>query len=160
MAQVTPGSSRVSPESTGEHIYVLFVLGLSLVVSTCFVGSITATMGAVWASNRYRNTQTLLLKKFLSQQRISRDLGSRVTRYIECVVELRHKVVPIGKVEYLKLLSGPLNVELHTMIFQPALMARSFFVRYQDSSKNAIRQVCSTSLQTENYAKNDSVFVR
>merc|ERR1719409_1399649 len=117
-------------------------------------------MGAVWATNRYKNTQGFLLKKFLTQKRITRDLGARVTRYIDCVVELRHKIVPIGKVEYLKLLSGPLNVELHTMIFQPNLMAHTFFIHYSECSKTAMRQICSTSLQTENYAKNDSVFYR
>jgi hypothetical protein len=160
MCQFTPGSARASAVSIGEQVYSLVVLGLSLVVSTCFVGSISATMGSVWASNRYSSTQGFLLKKFLSQKGISRDLGARVTRYVDCVVEFRHKIVPIGKVEYLKLLSGPLNVQLRTMIFQPHLLGHPFFLRCSHSSKTAMRHICSSSLQTECYAKNDSVFGR
>jgi hypothetical protein len=158
LCQFTPGSARTIPIAIGERLFVPVVLSLSMVIATIFVGSITATMSSVWTANRYSFTQNFLLKKFLNQMRISRDLGARVTRYVDCIVELRHKTVPIGKVEYLKLLSGPLNVELHTMIFQPHLMVHSFFKRYLDTSRTAMRQLCSTSVQTESYAKNDSLF--
>jgi hypothetical protein len=46
------------------------------------------------------------------------------------------------------------------MIFQPHLMKHPFFIMYSQSSKTSMRHICSSSLQTENYAKNDSVFHR
>merc|ERR1719197_1991657 len=103
-------------------------------------------MGTVWAANRYKYTQGFLLKKFLTRAHISRDLASRVTRYVDCVVELRHKTVPVSKVEYLKLLSGPLNVELQSALFEPHVTMHPFFNHYLTHSKTAMRQMCSTAL--------------
>jgi len=160
LAQFTPGRANVSANSITERIIVCFTLAASFIIATCFVGSVTATMGAVWAVNRYKHTQSMMLKRFLFQVGISRELAARVSRYIECVVALRHRLVPIGKVEYLKLLSGPLNVELYTAILQPYLMAHDFFCRYSHTSKTSIRQVCSTALITETFAKTDTVFRR
>jgi hypothetical protein len=160
LAQFTPGASRIYPEAASERIFHSCVSAVSLMVATCFVGSITATMGSVWAANRYTNTQVFLLKRFLGQSGIARELSTRITRYIECVIEDRQRVVPIGKVEYLKLLSGPLRVELLTMIFTPYLRAHTFFVQFHEASRTAMRQLCSTAVHTEHYAKNDSVYVR
>lgn len=160
LAQTTPGSSPITPVSTAERIVGVLVLVAGMVTSILFVSSITSAMSAVWAVNRFKNTQSFLLKKFLNQMDISRELGARVTRYVDCVVELRHKKVPISKVEYLKLLSGPLNVELHTALFQPHLTNHPFFAQYHHASRSAARQLCSTAVHSEDYAKNDTVFER
>merc|ERR1719174_1190913 len=106
-------------------------------------------MGTVWATNSYKNTQSFLLKKFLGQMHIQRELGARVTRYVDCVVELRHKKVPISKVEYLKLLSGPLNVELYTALYKPHLKEHPFFVKYNESSRSSMRRVCSCGVESQ-----------
>jgi len=160
LAQFTPGATPLFAESVSERVFAVCMMAIALVLATCFVSSITTTMAAVWEVNRYKNTQTFLLKKFLHQTSISREVCSRVTRYVDCVVELRHKTVPIHKVEYLKMLSGPLNVELHTALFKPHMLTHGFFSRYHDVSKTAMRRLCSMSVHTEHYAKNDTIFER
>jgi len=160
LSQFTPGSSPLGPDAIGERVFAVSVLAMAMIIATCFVSSITSTMAAVWAVNRYKNQQAFLLKKFLCQMCVSRELGARVTRYIECVVELRHKTVPISKVEYLKLLSGPLNVELQGALYEPHLIRHPFFFGLVETSKNAIRQLCTSALQTDSYAKNDTLFER
>jgi len=75
-------------------------------------------------------------------------------------VELRHKQVPISKVEYLKLLSGPLNVELQTALYKPRLMLHPFFITYNDSGRSAMKRLCSVALHSEHFAKSDTVFQR
>merc|ERR1719353_1999329 len=91
LAQFTPGATHLQPECKGERVFSVVVLCLALILATCFISSITSTMGSVWEVNRYKNTQSFLLKKFLGQMGVSRELGSRVTRYVECVVDLRHR---------------------------------------------------------------------
>lgn len=158
MAQFTPGASPLEPFTTGERTFSICVLALGLVVATCFVSNITTTVSAVWAIQRNESTQNLLLKKFLKQNNISRSLGSRVTRYIDCVMELRQQKVHFSRVQYLSFLSGPLHVELLSELREPQLCVHKMFPRYKDVSICAFRELCTTALEQTNFARNDMVF--
>jgi len=160
MAQFTPGASPVRPITIGERVYSVSVLALALVVATCFISNITSTLSVVWSSQRQGSTQALLLRKFLRQNHISRTLGARVTRYIDCVLELRqHKVHP-SRVQYLSFLSGPLHVELQSELREPQLFVHELFPLYKQASICAFREVCTTALEQGNFAKNDMLFRR
>jgi len=161
LAQFTPGATPVQPSTTSERILVVTVLALALVIATCFVSSITSTMAAVWNANRYDCTQHLLLKKFLNQNKISRGLGSRIMHYVDFTLEFRHRRVHISKVHFLGLISGPLNIELHTELFAPTLCWHPCFSQILTMNKPMMREICTTAvLGTQNYAKNDMLFER
>jgi hypothetical protein len=158
MAQFTPGASPVSPHTIGERWFGVSVLALGLVVATCFVSSITSTLNAMWSMNRNASTQQFLLKKFLKQSGISRSLGARVTRYIESVIEIRHKRVHASKVAYLSMLSGPLNIELQSEILAPRLNSHPMFEMYGGISKSSMNELCVRATGNVEFAKGDEIF--
>lgn len=159
MAQFTPGSSLVHPSTVAERFFSLGVLILGFVVATCFVSNITSTLSAVWSMKRNERTQSLLLKKFLRQNSISRSLASRVTRYIHCVRELRQRKVHPSHVQYLTFLSGPLHVELLCELRGPQICSHRFLKEYKAVSKYAFRELCTSALEQLSFARNDAVFV-
>lgn len=75
-------------------------------------------------------------------------------------MDLRHKRVPTGKVEYLKFLSGPLNVELQSELYKPHVTQHHFFKAYSECSKPTMKQLCSKAMHTESHAKQDTLFFR
>merc|ERR1712232_242549 len=158
LAQFTPGASPIHPGTIGERILHASVLCVGFIVATCFIGGITSTLSAVWAMNRYNSTQTFLLKKFLNQNKISRGLGARVTRYVEHVVEIRHKHVHMSKVHYLSFLSGPLHIALQREVLQPRVASHPLFPLYEAANGVAMKDVCTSALTQTQYAKHDSVF--
>jgi hypothetical protein len=158
LAQFTPGKSEIDPKTQAERVFATVVLVLAMVVATCFVSSITSALGQIWSMNRYAATQSFLLKKFLNQNRISRSLGSRVTRYIDGVLELRHQRVPVTKVDYLNLLSGPLNVELHKEMRFPQLSRHSLFYSFNFINPAMTAQLCASAVCTKLFARRDMVF--
>ncbi|CAJ1410481.1 unnamed protein product [Effrenium voratum] len=158
LAQFTPGASEVNPECGVERLYYIFVLVCGLVLGSCFVSSITTIMNAVWGLTRYNTTQMFLLKKFLTEHGVSRQLSSRILRYVDYVMELRHKKTHQSKVHFLQLLSGPLQWELQREIFSNTLNVHNVFASYSMAASPAISQICATALSSNIYAKKDSVF--
>jgi hypothetical protein len=158
LSQFTPGKSHVEATTTSERAFVATVLILAMVVATCFVSSITSALGQIWSMHRYSATQSFLLKKFLRQTGISRSLASRVTHYIDGVLELRQSQVHPSKVDYLNLLSGPLNIELHQGMHLPHLSLFPLF--YHCSKINAFitGQLCTTAVTELCFGKNDVLF--
>mmetsp|Transcript_82531 Transcript_82531/g.266098 ORF Transcript_82531/g.266098 Transcript_82531/m.266098 type:complete len:928 (+) Transcript_82531:150-2933(+) len=158
LSQFTPGNSPVSAQTVSERIFAVCVLALAMIVATCFVSSVTSTMASVWELNRHNITQHVLLKKFLHQRHVSRTLASRITRYVEFILELRHKHVHSSRVQFLSLLSGPLHIELQTELFEPNLSMYPCFQQLASISKPNMRELCATACSNELYAKNDTVF--
>jgi hypothetical protein len=160
LAQFTPGASPIQPVSLVERVIAVLVLALGLVMATCFMSSITSTLSAVWVNGNYKNTQSLLLRKFLHQEAISRELRTRITRYIDCILELRQKKVHHSKVHYLQILSGPLAQEMQRQIHEPLLLTYSAFEALKDGYPAALVTICGQALTQETFGRNDLVFRR
>jgi hypothetical protein len=160
LSQFTPGASPIQPKSIAERLVAVSVLALGLVMATCFMSSITSTLSAVWAMGHYKNTQALLLKKYLHQQCISRELQTRITRYIDCILELRHKKVHPSKVHYLAFLSGPLAQEMQRQVHEPLLLLYAAFIAMKESCPSAVVSICGQALSEHIFGKTDAIFKR
>jgi len=160
LAQFTPGTTQIVPETTFELIFADLMLIFGMVIFTCFISSITSLMQAVWAVNRHRTTQDWLLKKFLRQCKVSSGLFSRITRYTDLVVERQQKTLHPSKVQFLNLLSGPLHIELQTELYSPRLYMHPFFKAYGEACMSAVRELCFKALVDHSFAKTDSIFHR
>jgi len=158
LAQFTPGASLIQIKCRIERAFYIFVLVYGLVLGTCFVSSITTIMNAVWSLTRYNTSQNFLLKKFLKENSVSRNLSTRILRYVDYVLELRHKKTHHSKVHYLQLLSGPLHWELQREIHSKILNIHPVFASYSASASPALLQICATALSNIIYAKKDRVF--
>lgn len=129
-------------------------------MATCFVSSITASMASVWNANRTSNMQSVILKKYLNQSKVSWPLASRITRYIDYVLENRKKNVHMSKVTYLSLLSKPLQAELQMELFLPHLINYGFLQVYADASISAMQELCLSAVSIQHFANTDGIFIR
>jgi len=77
---------------------------------------------------------------------------------VDFIVELRHKKVHSSAVQYLSLLSGPLNFKLQCAIRTPLLNKHDLFYQYNKVSSASMGQLCSLAMRETNYAKNDLIF--
>jgi len=158
MSQFTPGTNQVQPQSSLERFFALFVLVFGMLVFSSFVSSNTTALTRLRNLTGTETQQQFLLRKFLNENRISRDLSARVLRYIDLVKAHARKKVEASKVEYLALLSGPLNIELQRELIEPHLIVHPFFDTYSRASLPAISQICATAASTSSLSKGDILF--
>jgi len=112
LTQFTPASMFVQPHNVLESLYTVIVLVLGMLVFSSFVSSNTMAVTRLRNITASEDAQFFLLRKFLKENSISKDLSARVTRYIDLAVEIHKKQTSLDKVQVLGLLTGPLNVEL------------------------------------------------
>merc|ERR1712151_214548 len=102
--------------------------------------------------------RTFLLRKWLSDNKISADLSARVTRYVLLAYEMHQQRLDRSKVELLKVLSGPLNIELQQELFEPYLSWNAFLGNYATECVAAMRKLCTTAVAKLGLSKGDAVF--
>jgi len=158
MAQFTPGAPPMSAKRPVERLFNIFVLACSMVFATCFISSITSTMGSVWSVSNYHRTQSVLLRKFLHQSSLPSELGSRITRFVEFVIEYRHKRVHYSRVKYLELLSGPLQLELKVELYKPTILPHTFFAQVESLCPGGLIKICSKAVDQNQFARADTIF--
>jgi len=158
LAQFTPGASNIQPTCVLEQFVGVTVLVLGMVLATCFISSITSAMASIWSAGHYHRAQAVLLRKFLHQQRLPRELAVRITRYVQFVIEFRHRRVHPSKVHYLDLLSGPLQQELKLNLHKPFLVGFPCVAQVACANPPSLQELCVNGVCVASYAKNDIVF--
>jgi len=149
---------HVQPQNTVERTFAVVVLVFGMLVFSSFVSSITSSMARLRNLKAWEHTQGFLLRKFLKENQISRDLSARVTRYIDLVMERHQKRTDAKKVEFLNVLSGPLHLELQRELIEPQLIVHPWFVHYASTSSGAMNQLCFSGTTQMGYSKGDVLF--
>lgn len=158
LTQFTPASSSVIATNPEERVFSVIVLLVAIVAFSSFLSGITSAMTRLRTINSHSFAQTLLLNKFLRQNQISRDLASRVTRYVQLFQSHYQAFVDASKVEYLKLLSGPLKVELQWEVHGPVLKEHPFFHKASMTGQSAMHHLCYKGVSSGFLAREDVLF--
>lgn len=141
-----------------ERGFNVVVLLFAMVVFSSFVSSITSAMTRLRNLKATEVTQHFLLRKFLRENHISRDLSTRVTRYIDLVVGIHKRKTDRSRVELLRMLSQPLHLELQREIFEPILLLNPYFLTYSHTSPSAMSQLCFLGVNKYSISKGDNLF--
>jgi len=157
LTQFTPASMDVQPENLEERSFAVFVLVCALIIFGSFLSSITAAITALRQLDARHEGQFWLLRKYLRQNSISRELGTRVTRYLQSAVSRQKIRVQEAQVELLALLSGPLRVRLKKELFT-LHCTHPFFIAFAKTSAVAMSKLCYSSLTQELFSKGDVLF--
>eukprot|EP00747_Dinoflagellata_sp_TGD_P224188 gnl/TRDRNA2_/TRDRNA2_96373_c0_seq1.p1 gnl/TRDRNA2_/TRDRNA2_96373_c0~~gnl/TRDRNA2_/TRDRNA2_96373_c0_seq1.p1 ORF type:complete len:436 (-),score=53.06 gnl/TRDRNA2_/TRDRNA2_96373_c0_seq1:34-1281(-) len=160
ITQFTPGSMPVQPQNLSERVFAIGVLLLGLVVFSSFVSSITSTMTRLRNLNAKHATQNWLLRKYLREHSISRELCARVNRYVAVVVFSQQKFTQQKDVALLALLSGPLHIELQKELWKPKLVLHPFFSRLDHKCQDIMRDVCCNCVTQVLLSRGDVLFGR
>merc|ERR1711920_476543 len=89
IAQFSMGSMDIYPTTILERWYAICVLLFALVIFSGLVGSITTAMAQLQQLKTKQATQMWLLRRFLRENKISKDLAGRIVRYCEYASEHR-----------------------------------------------------------------------
>merc|ERR1740130_1183783 len=89
--------------------------------------------------------QLTLLRRYLSQNGISKKLALRVQRNAKFSMKEEQKHMPESGVALMKHVSEPLHVELHFEMYNPMLQVHPFFARYVEECPHVVRKVCHTA---------------
>eukprot|EP00927_Polykrikos_kofoidii_P076436 TRINITY_DN7353_c0_g1_i3.p1 TRINITY_DN7353_c0_g1~~TRINITY_DN7353_c0_g1_i3.p1 ORF type:complete len:845 (-),score=122.19 TRINITY_DN7353_c0_g1_i3:110-2644(-) len=156
--QFTPASMRVFPQNDWERLFNVTLLFFSFVIFSSFVSAITTGMTRLRNLNSLSTSQLFLLRKFLKENHISRDLSARVTRYVAVVLDMRRHRTDSKQVDLLRLLSANLFNELHVDLFAQHIGHHPFFRQYKLVNSDALTSLCVNALKKTCFSKGDWVF--
>jgi len=157
LTQFTPASMEVFPQNVEERIFTVVVILFAMLTFSSFVSSITSGMTRLRMLKAEKAKQEYMLRSFLKEHRISKDLSMRISRHIAMTVEIRRKFVPMAQVELLNTLTIPLQVELQKEIFYPWLCVHPFFATYITMDSQAAGDLFS-GITNQAFAKGDNLF--
>jgi len=158
LTQFTPASMFVGPKNLSERAFNVVVLLFAMCVFSSFVSSITSAMTRLRTLRAHQVNQFYMLRRFLIENNISKDLSARITRYIDLMLTIHKQKLDRNKIELLSLLSGPLHVALQRELFEPSLRLNSYFVKYSEASRPAMNQLCFLAVQKYSISKGDRLF--
>mmetsp|Transcript_5065 Transcript_5065/g.12149 ORF Transcript_5065/g.12149 Transcript_5065/m.12149 type:complete len:857 (-) Transcript_5065:79-2649(-) len=129
MCMFTPGSMGVEPHNMAERTYAITVLLFGMVIFSSFVSSVTAAVAQLKTIRSDNSQELWLLRRFLKQRSVEKELAFRVLRYAEYAYRADKDLLPESKVWALTLLSTQLRSEIKYEVSFPCLREHPFFKR-------------------------------
>ena len=157
LTQFTPGSSPIQPLNTVEFVFALVVLIFAMIIFSSFVSAITAAMSRLGTMAAQNAAQLWKLRKFLHENDISRQLSSRIYRFLELTTAFRPKV-QAKDVELLKSLSEPLFHAIQLELYRPHFAVHPFFSLLAQSSPDVMSEICCSAVKTLSLSHGDILF--
>mmetsp|Transcript_70209 Transcript_70209/g.227291 ORF Transcript_70209/g.227291 Transcript_70209/m.227291 type:complete len:704 (+) Transcript_70209:54-2165(+) len=160
IAQFSMGSMDVHPRGPYERAFAIVVLLFALVVFSGLVGSITEALAQVRQINNKHNTQMWLLRRFLKEHRVSKDLSTRIIRYCQYASEHREQRLQERDVEVLGLLSRKLHDELQYEKHACTLSVHKLFKALLDDTESSrtMHRICSSAITMVEVIRNEVLF--
>lgn len=133
LTQFTPASMEVAPHNAIERVYTVCVMIFSVMVFSSLVGSISAAMTHLRDMNAEQSKQLDLVHRYVSQHRVSVDLGNRVCSFLRLGGRKVQDTLPLLErhVPAIKGLPETLRLELHTEVFANVLNIHPFFRAFE-----------------------------
>lgn len=158
LAQFAGGMDEITPHTLEERCFAICAFLLSFVLATCFVSVLTASMTQMCLVAYQKTQQVSILRRYLSQNGISKQLTMRVQRNAVKTREDHQRQMPEGHVELLHKISGALREELHFEMYSPIFTVQPFFQEFCHFCPHVMRKVCHRAASTQSLAAGDIVF--
>jgi hypothetical protein len=160
ITQFTPASMDVSATNAAERFFSIVILFWALVALSSIIGSVSASMTALRNMSSDENKQFWILRRYLRQRHISRDLIQRIIKYLEFQSIQKHNTVLTGSVKLLANLSDQFSIELAHQLNAPTMLDHPFFkfLAEEGSMPLTMYRLCSVGLQNHAFAFDEVVF--
>lgn len=160
ITQFTPASMDIWATNVGERLFSVVILFWALVMLSSIIGSITASMTALRNISSDENKQFWILRRYLKQHQIPRELTERIIKYIEFQHISKHNQVPVSGVKFLSELSEQLNTELVHAMRSVWLMDHPFFMYMADDEtmKTSMQRLCYEAVKPLPCASEEILF--
>eukprot|EP00930_Biecheleria_cincta_P036796 TRINITY_DN25210_c0_g2_i1.p1 TRINITY_DN25210_c0_g2~~TRINITY_DN25210_c0_g2_i1.p1 ORF type:complete len:858 (-),score=163.63 TRINITY_DN25210_c0_g2_i1:148-2364(-) len=158
LTQFTPASIDVSARNSGERVFSIVVLFFALVAFGSIIGSITGFITTLRNMQNEGMRSGWLLRRYLKQRHVSKDLSNRIFKFVENQSEKSSKLVNVNKVPSLATLSEALMDELSHEMFMPSLSEHAWFDYLNKEMKVVMHRLCRNALKAQVYAEKESIF--
>jgi hypothetical protein len=123
-----------------------------------FVSSATNQVLRLFNLQATQRKQFSVLRQYLLQQCIARDLRIRIQRYLKIVRGTNHNYVRQKDVELFSLLSKSLQEELDAQLYVRSMLSHPFFKILTRRSKVVMQRVCTEAVAELIVVQNDMLF--
>jgi len=158
IAQFGGGMDEVHPRSLEEGVYALVAYISAFWSGAVFISMLTSSMTQLCIDGSHQNVQLNVLRQYLEQHGISKNLALRLNRNANHALIERRKIIPEDAVEVVALISEPLRVELRFEIYSPPLCVHPFFMSYISECPNVMKKVCHSAMSMCLVSAGDTVF--
>jgi hypothetical protein len=157
IAQFTGGMDEVSPAAAVERFYAVVVWTLAFFVAATVISIITSHLTQDHIIKGSRSRQISTLKKYLRQHGISSNLSMRMQRSANHALsaDLTEDVV-----ELLPVVSEPLRIEMHFVLYSQVIRMHPFFASFIDDAPHVMRRVCHFAMANLMFSAGDTIFSR
>lgn len=158
ITQFTPASMDIYATNVPERIFSIAILFWALVALSSIIGSVSASMTALRNMSSDEMKQFWLLRRYLKQKHISRELSDRIEKFLEFHCVHSASTVEPSKVKLLANVSGQLQLELASEMSAPLLQSHRFFNQLRDTVPTVMFRICHLAIKQFTYASQDIVF--
>eukprot|EP00929_Paragymnodinium_shiwhaense_P014215 TRINITY_DN122109_c0_g1_i1.p1 TRINITY_DN122109_c0_g1~~TRINITY_DN122109_c0_g1_i1.p1 ORF type:complete len:981 (+),score=211.14 TRINITY_DN122109_c0_g1_i1:60-3002(+) len=147
LTQFTPASMEVSPANAAERLFTIFVITIGLLVFSSFVSRVTQAMMTLWKLSADRRTQTQAVRRYLTENKISLELGSRIINITRsCKKTTASRRIYEKDVVAFKFLTHEVLAKLHEEVFAPIIIPHGVFKMLHDSSFGVFGSMCHIAI--------------
>lgn len=158
LAQFANGEVIIEPQSIPERLVNLAVLMASMMFFSAFLGIVGNIVQQLFHRGAKRRNEQWVLRVYLRQIGISWDLKMRVKRYINVLLQSSSNQVSKADVNYINILSRPLQMELQTEQYLQHFTVHPFFSLLSKRSFYAVRELCCSAVKESCLSQHDTLF--
>eukprot|EP00929_Paragymnodinium_shiwhaense_P095459 TRINITY_DN56607_c0_g1_i1.p1 TRINITY_DN56607_c0_g1~~TRINITY_DN56607_c0_g1_i1.p1 ORF type:complete len:923 (-),score=167.94 TRINITY_DN56607_c0_g1_i1:151-2919(-) len=158
LTQFTPGSMAVQPQNAMERLFTIVVLMMGLILFSSFTANITASMTALRNVKDDSWKKLWLLRRFMRQRSIDKELSFRVLRYVDYATRANRDLVSESKVAVLSLLTEQLRLELRFAVHFVYIQTHPLFHYCSLTMPASLHTLTRSGLEQVNVATDDVVF--
>jgi len=158
LAQFGGGMDEVVPFTLNEHVFAVFAYLASFWGGAVLVSTLTSMMTQFFIDGSQESIQLSILRRYLEQNHITKNLTLRLARNAKYALAQRRKMVHEEFIEAMPLISDPLRCELHFEIYGPSLVSHPFFDVFMAACPYVIKRVVHHAMSTVRVAAGDIVF--
>jgi len=153
-----PGTMTMQPQSSGERSYAIIVLVVGMTGFATFTASLTNKMMQLRDSQSETSKQFWLLRKYLRQNGVPRDLFIRILRNTEYACARQQHAIQESTVTILSVLSEQLRSELTYRIYFSRMLEHPLFDEAHQKSEVLMQSLAGGVLLRKSLAHADYLF--
>eukprot|EP00443_Scrippsiella_acuminata_P069913 CAMPEP_0115399448 /NCGR_PEP_ID=MMETSP0271-20121206/14842_1 /TAXON_ID=71861 /ORGANISM="Scrippsiella trochoidea, Strain CCMP3099" /LENGTH=723 /DNA_ID=CAMNT_0002823261 /DNA_START=170 /DNA_END=2337 /DNA_ORIENTATION=+ len=146
LTQFTPASMEVFPCNEFERIFNIFVLIFAMVVFSSFVSSITNSVSVMRVRNEQRSIQEEHVRRYLTERKVSLDLGNRIYHFLRQHRYKAHRRVQEEDVPIFATLPEQLLVQLRVEVYEPIILPHPLFERLRSVDWVCVTKICHLAI--------------
>jgi len=158
LTQFTPASMDISARNLQERIFSIVILFFAMVVFSSIVASITSSTLSLRSMKTDEMKQFWLLRRYLRQRSVSKDLSERILKFLEHQYRRHAKLVQADSIKVLNKLSEELQSELMLQMYAFMLLSHPFFTECNHEMPVVMQRLCRLGITSQSYADDECVF--